>query len=157
MIFFTQRNKSLSSIPESKSEKKLSTVKKRLTINRHSLYPESYKSSTSRKSLNPNPFSSVKSNKTGKIDLLMSKISNISDKNKNHSPPNVQQFKKNISRNIKSLIEIDLESAKEKKEVIEHYSTSIKSGMYSISCSGKKYREARLKKHLSAMHIRKIF
>ena len=112
MIFFTQRNKSLSSIPESKSEKKLTTIKKRITISRHSLYPETLKLSTSRKSLNPNPFSPEKSNKKRKIDILMSKISNISDKNKKHSPPNVQHFKKNISRNIKSLVGIDLESAK---------------------------------------------
>jgi hypothetical protein len=157
MNYFNERKKSSAGISESNSEGKRVGKLKRIVTSRHSLYPESKEFGAIRKSKNKNPFPLIEPSKKSKLDILISKISRLSDSNKNHSPPSIKPFKKSISRSLKSLVELDIESLKEKKEVVDHYSSSIKSSMYSISCSGKKYREARLKKHLSSMHIRKIF
>jgi hypothetical protein len=88
----------------------------------------------------------------------MSKISTVALKKSKISSLSEKYFKNSIATNIKGLKKITTFNEKEEKEkndVIKEFSNCIKGNMFTISKSGKKFREIKLKQRLSNVQVKK--
>lgn len=124
---------------------------------RNSIYPEARDHSSSRTNLSPEVVQKSTLTRSPKLNKLMSKISNLALKQTKITTLSEKLFRKNIDTKIKGLKKFNTEKEKEVKErneVVKEFSKSIKGNMFTISKSGKKFREIKLRQRLSSIHTK---
>ena len=124
---------------------------------RNSIYPEARDHSSSRTNLSPEVLQKSTLTRSPKLNSLMSKISNLALKQTKIPTLSEKLFRQNIDNKIKVLKKFNTEKEKEVKErneVAKEFSKSIKGNMFTISKSGKKFREIKLRKRLSSIHTK---
>lgn len=93
-------------------------------------------------------------NKNTRFDSLISKISTISKRQSKVGAVSEKFFKKSVSNNIKSIHKVNADEENEKKQVVRQFSDTVKGNMFTISKSGQKFRELKLRKHLGQFHVK---